>query len=161
VPLRALRLGGSPPGRRRDGEWLIGTGVAASTYPARRRPSRARARREADGCFTVALAAADIGTGARTVLSQIAADALEVELDQVGDYLNRDLAGYHVPSCADITGLEVDWIEEDDPHSTRWGPRGSARSESGPARAQPREPLGSPGRSGEGCVWSAALTARE
>src|SRR4029453_18900814 len=34
------------PGARRDGRWLVGTGVASSTYPARRRPSTARARRE-------------------------------------------------------------------------------------------------------------------
>ncbi len=31
------------PGVRRDGRWLVGTGVAASTYPARSRPSSAAA----------------------------------------------------------------------------------------------------------------------
>src|ERR1700753_1103464 len=31
----------SRPGIRRRGRWLAGTGVAASTYPARRRPSTA------------------------------------------------------------------------------------------------------------------------
>jgi xanthine dehydrogenase YagR molybdenum-binding subunit len=66
------------PGARRDGDWLVGTGVAASTYPARRRPSQALARRAADGSYAVQVAAADIGTGARTVLTQIAADALSV-----------------------------------------------------------------------------------
>ena len=66
-------------GVRRDGRWLVGTGVAASTYPARRRPTVATARAEADGRYTVEVAAADIGTGARTVLTQIAADALDVE----------------------------------------------------------------------------------
>jgi xanthine dehydrogenase YagR molybdenum-binding subunit len=65
-------------GARRDGPWLVGTGVAASTYPARRRGSEALALREADGRFVVRVAAADIGTGARTALTQIAADALEV-----------------------------------------------------------------------------------
>jgi len=67
----------------RDGRWLIGSGVAASTYPARRAASQAIARAEADGTFTVGIAAADIGTGARTVIAQIAADTLEVELDRV------------------------------------------------------------------------------
>ena len=67
------------PGVRRDGRWLVGTGVAASTYPARRRPSQATARAEPDGTFTVRIAAADIGTGARTVLTQIAAGTLGVE----------------------------------------------------------------------------------
>ena len=64
------------PGVRRDGRWLVGTGVASSTYPARRRPSQAIARAEADGRFVVRIGAADIGTGARTVLTQVAADAL-------------------------------------------------------------------------------------
>jgi xanthine dehydrogenase YagR molybdenum-binding subunit len=64
------------PGTRRDGRWLVGTGVASSTYPARRRPSQAIARAEPDGRFVVRIGAADIGTGARTVLTQVAADAL-------------------------------------------------------------------------------------
>lgn len=67
------------PGVRREGRWLTGTGLASSTYPTRRRQARAFARREADGRFTVGIGAADIGTGARTVLTQIAADALEVD----------------------------------------------------------------------------------
>jgi xanthine dehydrogenase YagR molybdenum-binding subunit len=55
------------PASRRDGRWLIGTGVASSTYPARRQPSSARARYEPDGGrYTIQIAAADIGTGART-----------------------------------------------------------------------------------------------
>jgi xanthine dehydrogenase YagR molybdenum-binding subunit len=66
------------PRTLRDGAWLTGTGVAASTYPARRRPSEAAARAEGDGTFTIRIGAADIGTGARTVLTQIAADCLEV-----------------------------------------------------------------------------------
>jgi xanthine dehydrogenase YagR molybdenum-binding subunit len=47
------------------------------------RPSEALASRAADGSFVVRVAAADIGTGARTALTQIAADALEVEPDRV------------------------------------------------------------------------------
>jgi xanthine dehydrogenase YagR molybdenum-binding subunit len=64
------------PGVRREGRWLVGSGVASSTYPARRRPSQAIARAEPDGRFVVRIGAADIGTGARTVLTQVAADAL-------------------------------------------------------------------------------------
>ncbi|MFD8533216.1 xanthine dehydrogenase family protein molybdopterin-binding subunit [Streptosporangium canum] len=71
------------PGVRRRGRLLVGTGVAASTYPVYRRPSRASARAEPDGRFTVRIAAADIGTGARTVLTQIAADALRAPVDRV------------------------------------------------------------------------------
>jgi xanthine dehydrogenase YagR molybdenum-binding subunit len=71
------------PGTRRDGPWLAGSGVAASTYPARRRPSQALVRREPDGVFVVRISAADIGTGARTALTQIAADALRVDVEHV------------------------------------------------------------------------------
>jgi xanthine dehydrogenase YagR molybdenum-binding subunit len=69
-------------GVRREGAWLVGTGVAAATYPAMRRPSRALVRAEADG-FLVRTSAADIGTGSRTVLGQIAADALGVPVEAV------------------------------------------------------------------------------
>jgi xanthine dehydrogenase YagR molybdenum-binding subunit len=247
------------PGARRDGRWLTGTGVASSTYPARRRPSQAIARAEPDGSFTVRIGAADIGTGARTALTQIAADALgtepaslrveigdsalpkamlaggsmgtaswgsavvraceallakleeaghqaipdtgieaeagtseEIERDEdlsrnafgaqfaevrvdadtgevrvarmlgvfaagriinpktarsqfiggmtmgigmalheesvmdleFGDYLNRDLAQYHVPACADILDIEAHWIDEDDPRLNPMGSKG-------------------------------------
>ncbi|MFN2629200.1 MAG: xanthine dehydrogenase family protein molybdopterin-binding subunit [Gaiellaceae bacterium] len=71
------------PASRRDGRWLRGMGVASSTYPARRAPSTAHARAEADGTFTIRITASDIGTGSRTVLTQIAADALEVPLERV------------------------------------------------------------------------------
>lgn len=71
------------PGVRRRGRLLVGTGVAASTYPVYRRPSQASVRAEPDGRFTVRIAAADIGTGARTVLTQIAADALRAPVDRV------------------------------------------------------------------------------
>jgi xanthine dehydrogenase YagR molybdenum-binding subunit len=246
------------PGVRREERWLVGSGVAASTYPARRQPSSARAEYEPDGGrYTIQIAAVDIGTGARTALTQIAADALEVGVEQVevqigdssfpeaflaggsmgnsswgsavvkacrelrarmaeegheaplwvevdtkeevaaasaeplakhgfgaqfiearvdvdtgevriaralgvfavgriinpktarsqflggmtmgigmalheesvidlefGDYLNHDLAGYHVPTNADIEGLEAIWIDEDDPHVNPMGAKG-------------------------------------
>ncbi|MEU1882692.1 xanthine dehydrogenase family protein molybdopterin-binding subunit [Streptosporangium sp. NPDC020072] len=67
----------APGVRLRDG-LLVGTGVAASTYPVYRRPSKASATALADGTFTVRIAAMDIGTGARTALTQIAADTLGV-----------------------------------------------------------------------------------
>ncbi len=67
------------PGIRRDGRWLIGTGVAASTYPARNSPSTCTITARPDGTFAVRITASDIGTGARTVLLQIAADALAVD----------------------------------------------------------------------------------
>lgn len=68
------------PRSRLDGDWWIGTGVASATYPASRMPGNAaRVRSLTDGRYAVSIGAVDIGTGARTVLTQIAADALEVE----------------------------------------------------------------------------------
>src|SRR6266699_2555076 len=83
----AERFGWAPsdptPRTRRAGRWLIGTGVAASTYPAVQLPASARVAVEAAGRYRVSIAAVDIGTGAWTVLSQIAADALAVPVEQV------------------------------------------------------------------------------
>ncbi len=71
------------PGMHSAGRWLIGTGVAASTYPTRRRPSSAIARVDREGWYSVLIDASDIGTGAWTVLTQIAADALDVSMERV------------------------------------------------------------------------------
>ncbi|MCZ4563273.1 xanthine dehydrogenase family protein molybdopterin-binding subunit [Rhodococcus sp. IEGM 1401] len=71
------------PGQRREGNTLVGMGVATASYPVLISPSTASARVESDGTITVSVAASDIGTGARTVLRQIAADALEVDADSV------------------------------------------------------------------------------
>ncbi len=243
------------PGSRREGRKLVGMGVAASTYPAYLQPNRAMARAEPDGTFTVRIAAADIGTGARTALTLIAAETLKSDLDHVrleigdssfprasvaggssgtaswgmavvracealkgklngavppegleasadtaeevkgrdeyarhafgaqfaevevdadtgetrvrrmlgvfaagriinpttarsqfiggmtmgigmalmeesvmdrefGDFLNRDLAQYHVPACADVRDIEAAWLEESDPHLNPMGSKG-------------------------------------
>ena len=40
------------PRARRDGRWYVGTGVAASTYPTRRRPSQALIRVDRHGTTT-------------------------------------------------------------------------------------------------------------
>jgi xanthine dehydrogenase YagR molybdenum-binding subunit len=66
------------PGARTDGRWLVGTGMAASAYPAYNRPASAIARVDAEGRYTVLINATDIGTGARTALTLIAAEALRV-----------------------------------------------------------------------------------
>jgi xanthine dehydrogenase YagR molybdenum-binding subunit len=71
------------PRGRRYGRWLVGTGVAASAYPAGRGQATARIRAAGDGRYRVQIDASDIGTGAWTVLTQIAADALEVGIEDV------------------------------------------------------------------------------
>src|SRR5712692_7624619 len=71
------------PRARRDGPWLVGTGVAASTYPALQFPATALVQVDQAGTYQVRIDATDIGTGAWTVLTQIAADALEVPPERV------------------------------------------------------------------------------
>ena len=90
----ADRFGWQPrdptPRARRDGRWLVGTGVAASAYPSPRLPGNtATIRLDQDGRYAVLIGAADIGTGTWTTLTQIAADALGVDVAsvhlQIGD----------------------------------------------------------------------------
>ncbi|GHC17622.1 MULTISPECIES: xanthine dehydrogenase family protein molybdopterin-binding subunit [Streptomyces] len=71
------------PGIRREGRWLLGTGTAAASFGAGAGPSTALLTAEADGTFTVRISAADLGTGARTALTLVAADALEVTPERV------------------------------------------------------------------------------
>ncbi|MEV0762247.1 xanthine dehydrogenase family protein molybdopterin-binding subunit [Nocardia sp. NPDC050435] len=78
------------PRNRIDGRWLLGTGVAAATYPASANPGNAaRIAYRPDHRYTVQIGAADIGTGTWTALTQIAADALDRDTDaidlQIGD----------------------------------------------------------------------------
>ncbi|ACU71650.1 aldehyde oxidase and xanthine dehydrogenase molybdopterin binding [Catenulispora acidiphila DSM 44928] len=87
------------PGVRRQGDWLVGTGVAASTYPvSRMSESTATIRREGDRYITE-IGAADLGTGTWTTLPQIAADALGVPVAHVDvrigdtDYPMASVAG--------------------------------------------------------------------
>jgi len=72
-----------PRTRRRDG-WLVGMGVASSTYPRYALPgSIATIRFGADRRYAVRIGAADIGTGTWTALTQIAADALRCPVEAI------------------------------------------------------------------------------
>ncbi|MGQ4715624.1 xanthine dehydrogenase family protein molybdopterin-binding subunit [Streptomyces anulatus] len=71
------------PAARQEGRWLMGTGVASATYPVLVSRSTASAHAARDGALRIAVNATDIGTGARTVLAQIAADALGVDPEAV------------------------------------------------------------------------------
>jgi len=43
---------------------------------------------------------------------------------EYGDFLNHDLAQYHVPVCADVHDIEVAWIDEEDPYLNPMGSKG-------------------------------------
>jgi xanthine dehydrogenase YagR molybdenum-binding subunit len=71
------------PGVRREDGWLVGTGMASSVYPTMRQAQSTATVRFEDGRYVVEIGAADLGTGAWTVLPQIAADALDADVDDV------------------------------------------------------------------------------
>ncbi|WP_421375600.1 xanthine dehydrogenase family protein molybdopterin-binding subunit [Paraburkholderia sp. DD10] len=64
------------PRSMRNGNTLIGMGMATATYPANRSEAAAIARILPDGTAMVASGTQDIGTGTYTVMTQVAADAL-------------------------------------------------------------------------------------
>jgi xanthine dehydrogenase YagR molybdenum-binding subunit len=66
------------PGSMRDGDQLVGMGMATSTYPARRMAASAEACVHPNGGVVIKAASHDLGTGTYTVLTQLAADALGV-----------------------------------------------------------------------------------
>ncbi|KAB1942462.1 xanthine dehydrogenase family protein molybdopterin-binding subunit [Micromonospora sp. ALFpr18c] len=71
------------PRSRREGRFLIGSGVAGSAYPSQSVPASARITARPDGGFLVQINATDIGTGARTALWLVAADALQVPPERI------------------------------------------------------------------------------
>ncbi|MFC3499811.1 xanthine dehydrogenase family protein molybdopterin-binding subunit [Micromonospora krabiensis] len=83
----AERFGWSRRDRRigamRDGRWLVGYGMAGVSYLWWQVHCEARATVDRDGTGYVRSAATDIGTGTYTVMRQLSADLLGLELDQV------------------------------------------------------------------------------
>ncbi|MCX4703258.1 xanthine dehydrogenase family protein molybdopterin-binding subunit [Streptomyces sp. NBC_01373] len=71
------------PRSTRDGDWLIGTGMAAGAYHTRRDPAQASVRLDADGTALVQSAASDMGPGTYTSMTQVAADALGLTMRNV------------------------------------------------------------------------------
>lgn len=64
------------PGQHREGNKLIGYGMATANYGAGRRPSAAVVRFLPNGRVFVGVGTQDLGTGTYTILAQTAADAL-------------------------------------------------------------------------------------
>ncbi|MDN5747537.1 MAG: xanthine dehydrogenase family protein molybdopterin-binding subunit [Pseudonocardia sp.] len=71
------------PRSRREGNQLVGTGVASSVYPVYRMPKSTATVRFSGGRYVAEIGAADLGTGTWTSLAQIAADALGADLASV------------------------------------------------------------------------------
>ena len=84
------------PRSMRDGNVLIGWGMATSTYPTHRMPAAVRVRVNANGTALVQVGTQDLGTGTYTVMSQIAADELGIPVERIQFELG-DSAFPHAP----------------------------------------------------------------
>jgi xanthine dehydrogenase YagR molybdenum-binding subunit len=71
------------PRSMRDGRSLVGMGMATAVYPTRRSKASAAARIEPDGHAVVRSGGVDIGTGAYTVFTQVAAQTLGLAPERV------------------------------------------------------------------------------
>ncbi len=71
------------PGQRREGRWLIGTGVAAAFRNNLVMKSGARVKLDKQGLVTVETDMTDIGTGSYTIIAQTAAEMMGVTIDKV------------------------------------------------------------------------------
>jgi xanthine dehydrogenase YagR molybdenum-binding subunit len=71
------------PGSMRDGNDLIGWGVATGMWDAMFQKTAARATMTPDGKLEVASASSDIGTGTYTVMTQVAGDVLGLPLADI------------------------------------------------------------------------------
>jgi xanthine dehydrogenase YagR molybdenum-binding subunit len=66
------------PGVTRQGDVLVGYGMATATYPAKSMPAEAQATLLPDGRVQVKCGTHDLGTGTWTLLTQVAADRLDL-----------------------------------------------------------------------------------
>jgi xanthine dehydrogenase YagR molybdenum-binding subunit len=71
------------PRSMREGNTLIGWGMATATYPANRSEASAVVRILPDGTAMAASGTQDLGTGTFTVMTQVAADALGFPMEMV------------------------------------------------------------------------------
>ncbi len=71
------------PGTKRDGQWLVGMGMASAIRGAPIMPAGARVTLDAKGMVTVESNMTDMGTGSYTIIGQTAAEMMGVPLDRV------------------------------------------------------------------------------
>ena len=91
------------PRSMRDGSMLVGMGVAGATYPTHRSAASALVQLRSDGTAVVRNAGVDIGTGAYTVFSQVAADALGLPVERV----RMELGDSTFPSAPNAGGSQL------------------------------------------------------
>ncbi|MEU6443139.1 xanthine dehydrogenase family protein molybdopterin-binding subunit [Streptomyces sp. NPDC047046] len=95
------------PRSYREGDWLIGMGMAAGVYDTARMPAQARIRLHADGTAVVDAAASDMGPGTYTSQTQVAADALGLTMRAVTFRLGDSLFPPTPPHGGSMTMASV------------------------------------------------------
>lgn len=71
------------PGSMRDGNLLVGWGMATKTYPAHKMNAAAKIQLRANGTATVQCATHDLGTGAYTAFTQISSEQLGIPFENI------------------------------------------------------------------------------
>ncbi|MDQ6940656.1 MAG: xanthine dehydrogenase family protein molybdopterin-binding subunit [Verrucomicrobiota bacterium] len=71
------------PRSMRDGDLLVGWGMATATYPGHKMSAAAKVILRADGSATVQCATHDLGTGAYTAFTEISSEQLGVPFEKV------------------------------------------------------------------------------
>ena len=71
------------PRSMRDGELLVGWGMATATYPGMRSPGAAKVRILQNGTASVVSATQDMGGGTYTTMVQVASDALGIPVERI------------------------------------------------------------------------------
>ncbi|MEU3244895.1 xanthine dehydrogenase family protein molybdopterin-binding subunit [Streptomyces sp. NPDC006875] len=93
------------PRSMRDGNWLVGYGMASAMFPYFAQPCSAQATLNSDGSALVRSAATDIGTGTYTVMAQLAAEEVGLPLDQVRfDLGDSDMPNSMMAGGSGLTG---------------------------------------------------------
>lgn len=71
------------PGAMRDGDEILGWGMATASWTAERDEATVRVQLHADGTVRVSCATQDIGTGTYTVFAQVAAEVLGLPVERI------------------------------------------------------------------------------
>jgi xanthine dehydrogenase YagR molybdenum-binding subunit len=97
----------SEPRQVRNGNYLVGYGMATATYPGLRGSTTVRMQMTADGAVKVQCATQDIGTGTYTIMAQTAADALGIPIEKVTVEIGDSSLPSGAPSFGSITAASV------------------------------------------------------
>ncbi len=95
------------PRQMRDGNYLIGYGMATATYPGLRGSTTVKMQMTADGAVKVQCGTQDIGTGTYTIMAQTAADSLGLSIEKITVEIGDSNLPPGAPSFGSITAASV------------------------------------------------------